>query len=405
MVGGFGAAAAFSGLYGPIAGMPASLLSLIFLPAAFFALLSAGPKIPLSPTWLAIAPSVVIYLLILDHASPNQFVFMFDPSQWHLRQDRYVDAKLLAISIAFIPQLAAIVMIACVPERERAIKGVFFTLAALAALAALRILIEQGSGLIRTDKIIASNTLLSSKYSLVSYGLLLTIGAVAPLVFKRGWILSGVLLFFAALICRRADVFSLMACLIAMSIYFGLKKDIRAGSKIFYSLILGVFLFSALHNEYNISYFSAIGRAIELRIGMTSESLAALSEEGDEPQAPIVDSAARQSYSHFSGAGLGQYHNVAHSKFAYPHNFALEILIEIGIISFILCLILLFSPLLMGGILISKRKSSDSLIFSISCFCIAIIFSFKAGEMSDLGRITFLSGIALLVPGPRSADY
>lgn len=81
MVGGFGVAAAFFALYGPVGGVPSSQLSLVFLPLTFVALLLGGVRLPRLLVLIPLVCATIIGLFALAQASPAQFSFLLDRSQ------------------------------------------------------------------------------------------------------------------------------------------------------------------------------------------------------------------------------------------------------------------------------------------------------------------------------------
>jgi len=410
-------AAAFAPFYGPIAGVPASFLSLAFFPITLLSLTATGIQKPPKIVWLSIAPAIIIYFLAVWRASPEQFAFLADTDMWKYRYEEYQSAKLLMISIALIPQIAAIVLVVFSKEPDQALTGALAALSVLALAAGGRILIEQGSSLIRTDEATASEALLSSGYSRVSYGALLTIGAIASLKFRSGWVLAGIFLFLAALMSRRADTLILVICLVGLALYLTWRGLPHDGAKSLGALALGSVLFIGLHNDQNVSYFGSFVSDSSSRSQMVAESLTAM-DSGKSTTSPVVQSVetatynidhqqgARDAevvqsvetatYNILTGSGLAAYKEVTGSEYDYPHNIVLEIAIELGIFPGLLMAVIICAPLLMLAYLALRSRVGLVPVLTGTCLAVIAFISLKAGELGFLGKISFLSTLTLL---------
>ncbi len=405
LVGAAACAAAFAPFYGPIAGVPASFLSLVFVPISFLSLIASGIQTPPRIVWLSIVPTIVIFVLAASQATPEQFMFLADTSMWSHRYDDYQAAKLLMISVALIPQIAAIVFVVLTKDPSRALTGAIIALSALALAAAANILINQGAQLFRTDEATAAESLLSAGYSRVSYGALLTIGAIASLRFRWGWVLAGVLLFSVALISRRADTFVLVLCLGALAMYLTLRGRGRDGLKPIGALLLGSVLFIGLHNDQNVAYFVSLVVDSDPRTQMISESLSAIDSGEYSSPAPGQPSAVaepaevvieKEAHNILLGAGLGTYKDVTGSEYFYPHNIILESYIELGILAAILMASISVVPLALLGYLALRGQIGQTPLLIGACLAQLTAISLKAGELGFLGKLSFLSTLTLL---------
>lgn len=405
MVGAAACAAAFAPFYGPIAGVPASFLSLVFVPISFLSLIATGIQKPPRIVWLSIIPTIVIFALAAWQATPEQFVFLADTSMWKYRYDDYQAAKLLMVSVALIPQIAAIAFVVLAKDSDRALTGAIIALSVLALAAAANILIEQGAQLFRTDEATAAEALLSAGYSRVSYGALLTIGALASLRFKWGWILAGGLLFSVALISRRADTLVLVLSLVGLAIYLTWRGRPRDGFKPVGALLLGLVLFTGLHNDQNVAYFVSLVVDSDPRTQMISESLSAI--DNGEYSSPTPNQAGAHAgptevvvenevHNILLGAGLGTYKDVTGSEYFYPHNIILESYIELGILAAILMASISVVPLVLLGYLALRGQIGQTPLVIGACLAQLTAISLKAGELGFLGKLSFLSTLTLL---------
>nr|DAG73335.1 MAG TPA: O-Antigen ligase [Bacteriophage sp.] len=395
LVGASACAAAFAPFYGPIAGVPASFLSLAFFPITLLSLIATGVQKPPRIVWLSVVPTIMIYVLAVWKASPEQFAFLADTAMWKYRYEDYQSAKLLMISVALIPQIAAVALVAFSKEPDQALTGALIALSVLALAAGGRILVEQGATLIRTDEMTASAALLSSGYSRVSYGALLTIGAVASLKFRWGWVLAGVFLFLAALMSRRADTLVLVICLVGLACYLMWRGHHREWRKPLSALVLGSMMFVGLHNDQNVSYFTSFVSDSSTRSQMVAESLAAMdSGKMSAPTAP--QSVKKPTRNILTGSGLGSYKEVTGSQYDYPHNIVLEIAIELGIFPSILMVMIICAPLFLLTYRALQSRASLVPLLTGTCLAVISLISLKAGEFGFLGKIGFLSALTLL---------
>lgn len=411
MAGFFSAFASLAPLYGPLFGLPASSISFVFLPIALVCLTLSKREYPSIVFFVPVFSALIVVLACMYHATAAQWDFLLTKSVWNSRGDRYIDAKLLTALIFIIPQVMAAIVLVLSGNKQHTLHGVFAALAVIGAAAAVRTLVQQGDVLLRSDLLVSAKAMSNTPgYSLVNYGTLFVLGAVASLRFRHGWLLSGLLLFTTLLLSRRADAIMLVSTLVVLAGVAMLSR--QDWPRYLGSIAVGFSLFAMLHNGHNIQYFSNILRAVDHRVEMLQESAAAVTDptvvvpmrpeqlfknqpwtQSNKTQLPTIAAPDR---SLFLGAGLGSYKEVTGSRFYYPHNIFVELFIELGLIPSILIALSTIIPMLLSGHQLIWKGFDLDVALAGSCLALIVGLSLKAGEMTNVGRLMFLSTLCLL---------
>jgi hypothetical protein len=398
----FAGATAFGPLFGPIGGLPASFISLAMLPAALVALFISGSfLIPPRRVWMPITALSIIVALALARASTEQLVFFASPP-WSERRELYVEAKLLVAVITILPPAFAAVILAVSPNKKRTIDGVLCVMAALACAAAVRAIGPNLETLIRTDLLTAHQYYRAEHgYSAVSYGILLTVGAVGALRFKGGWVIAGLLLFSTALLNRRADTFALTAVLVGLFAAYSVRAQRPAGYTVLAAALIGGALFLALHNGHNEQHFSGLSRALDHRVEMINDALAVPTDKKPTEGGPVIYTfqvveQPPAALTLLAGSGLGRYQEITGSRFEYPHNLPLELFLELGLIAALAFGAAALLPLSVAGWRTIQGTVSTEALLCAACLALMVANTLKAGDLTSLGRVVFLSTLTLL---------
>lgn len=424
----FCAAGVFLPLFGNIGKIPSSALSLLFLPLALIALVATKPRMS---HMLALAPLIAsfgVIMAIAIKATPEQWVFLFSPSEWTNRDSEYVAAKLLMAAISLLPAIAYSAMLLLADNKQRAIDGALAVSVLIAVIAAARVLLFDGRLLIGTDIETANQFFRANQgYSRVAYGMLFTVGGCAALRFRHGWVLCGFLLFVTALLSRRADTIALLTVLIGLTAVACIDRKRFSGTRYLGAIAVGALLFLALHNGHNIAYFAATRDAIDMRVEMASETADAISVPTPAPHVAVtpktvtpppaptptpkaVTPVVSKHPSIFSGAGLGSFQSVTGSQFEYPHNIWAETILELGVYAFAALALIVLTPLSLAAISLLRGTLTMQALCGIGCLLITMVIATKSGDITNIGRIAFLatlSCVALLSPvrHPLTLDF
>lgn len=392
-------------LLGRFSGISSSALALLILAITLLVLFTGRKQTALEPAavLLILAVSGFTATVFLS-ASYQQLTFLLSPQLWPLRENSYIEAKLLSFSISFaVPFLFGIIIVNS-PDTSQTVNSAITGIVVVASLAVVRVLSEDGARLLGTNYLVAHEFFNDPKldYSIVSYGFLFALGATGSLLFRNGWLSAGLFLFMAILLSRRAETFLIIIALAVFYIwrYFatGHATNLR---QLLLGLIVGFALALALHNGHNTSYFLQTWQGAQQRVDLISSVVnnSSTTQSSDSMNtgstAKTVNSVRpageKESSKRFwTGEGLGQFANLNPIQ-KYPHNIVLEAFFELGIASVAFLFFVAAYPYWVLGGQILQGKERKSALCAAAMFAIVFALTLKAGDITNFGRITFLS--------------
>ncbi|MBR2692321.1 MAG: hypothetical protein IKE42_31070 [Aquamicrobium sp.] len=344
------------------------------------------------------ACAVLLLVFIILAASPPQWEYATNIHNWISAPVTYYRAKLVVILVNAIPALA-VVFAAALFSRNLTLnysRGALVGFVVIGAIAAARLISD--SKYIFTDDLDLAWSYLADRnrgYSVVGHGIIYAVAALAPLGFvtddwRRNSLIAVICAFFFTCIFvvnQRADVVFTATILIAACVWaiiFNIRRTAKIRILPTFAIAAGIFIFGVLNPAHTIYWSELMGgigsQAVESRIAAASDALdggqeadskdaARLSTENGDPRA--------------SGLGAVALRN---PKLLYPHNVALEIWAEVGVIATLLFMFMMVGSAYYAAQFRNLRRAQVALGLG-SVLCMILLHHMKAGDLSSLGLL------------------
>jgi len=332
---------------------------------------------------VSLSASIVLAALIFYAAHDEQYIFLMSPNSWGRHQDLYFESKLLMFTINFAPAMLITISTVTTLDRSSTMKMICLGITTVSSAAAIRILLFHGSQLWGADYDKSVSFFYDGPgFSIVSYGILLVMGSVAALNFRFGWMIAAIFLMCAVLLARRVD-----SALIVLSVltyygwsFFSVKRAPAARSMIGF-ILLSAILISMSINGHSITYFENIEEGVVQRSSIVFPQE---NEAVDDHLSRLVDIWSPRGLGYLANGTLGGGH-------LYPHNLAIEVFYELGVVATIALAFIIFSPLCMG--LTNLKSLNPSQVLACALLIVVMGLSLKAGDISNIGRLLFSAAI------------
>lgn len=422
---------------GRISGIPSIATAVpVAVAALIVAVVRADWKIAIRRDYLSALVCISLFcVLVLQASAPSQIAFLFNPGGWLARMDNYIDAKVLTFFVTAAPAVIAAAALALARDPRAAGYGVLAACIIVGLIAIVR-LAPFADYFVRSEGLkfyYLKYALAERDLNTVSLGLLIAVGGIASLAFRKLWPVTVLFLVALFLLNRRMEFTFLLACVSAIALASAWKWRADRNARPIGIIASAVVLIAIGYNDANVQVWSSLPNALGTRIGLVSgtpdqdEILRTQSREQTIPtiartdntlisdttlKAFLEDSSVPTNQPSdiltpergpilitLFGAGVGHYATLEMGH-NYPHNILVEAFIETGIIS----------ALALGALIVITGFASWRFWRSqepLSLVCLPVLYAFiflftmKSGDLAMTGRLIGLSLILLSLASIR----